>query len=190
MAVRSLRSSLKDPDIRRLRALRMIEMRIKGHSHKEIAKEFNVAEDTVARTLTWAKKAELIVQAEDRIVRELIPAATEALRAVLAGDDDEVKAKTALEIFKGTLPTFAKGKPNAGPVTSDNGNLSDYINKLRDNLLTDGEVLGTSDNRRIEGVAPRLLPAAAESIASEGLPSAAPGDESPAEPSRDEADSL
>ncbi len=166
-------SSLKDPDMRRLRALGMIDMRIRGRTNREVAEAFNVSEDTVARSLTWAKKAELVVAAEDRILRELVPAATAAIKAVLAGDNEEIKAKTALEIFKGTLPSFAKGKSTHAPSTDSSGDLSSYINTLRNDLIAEGTVLGV-----IEGRPQRLIEAAAASSAPQGVSVPTAGDES------------
>ncbi len=177
------KSSLKDPDLRRLRALRMIEMRIKGKTLAEVAKEFGVSKDTVERSLSWAKKAELVVQAEDKILRELVPAATAALRAVLAGENDEVKAKTALEIFKGTLPSFAKGKSNAVAPGADGG-LAAYVNSLRDSsndLALDGEVVGTVGTSlpgSPEGSPQRLITAGSTADSTSGLPDAAASAES------------
>lgn len=182
----SAKSSLKDPDLRRLRALGMIDMRIRGKTNKEVAKAFNVSEDTVERTLTWAKKAELVVQAEDKILRELVPAAQTAILAVLQGDDLEVKAKTALEIFKGTLPSFAKGKPNAGPTVSDAGSLSSYIDSLRNELSIDGTVVGGDSVALPEDLArspQRLIEATAASTVEERVSAPAASAESAADES-------
>ena len=187
-ARKSACSSLKDPDMRRLRALGMIDMRIRGRTNREVAKEYNVSEDTVARTLTWAKKAQLVVAAEDRIIRELLPAATEAIRQVLTGDDLKVKAKTALEIFKGTLPSFAKGKTtHAGP-TDSSGDLASYINSLRDDKLVDGEVL-SSGRSLPEGSPQRLITSGSAESRPEGLSVPAEGHESAPDEERNPADS-
>jgi len=169
---------LRDPDLRRLRALRMIELRIKGNSLKQIAEEFGVSTDTVDRTLSWAKKAELVVEAEDKILRELVPAAQNAILAVLAGTDDEVKAKTALEIFKGTLPSFSKAKQSNGPTVSDSGSLSSYIDQLRNDLLTEGEVVPERSPQR-------QITAGASSPPSEGLSVSVESDGNPSESPRD-----
>jgi hypothetical protein len=178
MAVRQLR----DPDLRRLRALRMIEMRIKGKTMKEVADEFGVSTDTVERTLSWAKKAELVVEAEDKILRDLVPAAHKAISDVLAGTNDEVKARTALEIFKGTLPSFAKKPTVKGNASHDaQSDLSSYIDTLRNGLIADGEVLG-GEAALPERGAQRQITAGAPGAPSEGLPVAAAGHESPVEP--------
>ena len=184
-------SSIRDPDLKRLRALRFIEERIKGKSNKEIAEAFGVSEDTVIRNLSWAKKSELVVQAEDRILRDLLPAAEKAIADVFNGTDDEVKAKTALEIFKGTLPSFSK-RPSASGATSDDssGGLSSYIAKLRDQAaLADGAVDGevVSSSPALEGSPQRLITAGAEENTPHGVSTPAESDgsaaESPGDPS-------
>ena len=178
---------LRDPDLRRLRALRMIEMRIKGKTNAEIAQEFGVEDKTVARDLSWAKKAELIVQVEDKILRELVPAAHKAIQDVLSGTDDEVKAKTALEIFKNTLPSFAKHKPS--PTGASNGpesDLSSYISGLRDaaglaDRTIDGEVERSSLPSLPEGGPVGLLPSAEAELAPQGVSAPVAGHGSTAE---------
>jgi len=186
MAVRQL----KDPDLRRLRALRMIDMRIRGKTMKQVAEEFGVSENTVERTLSWAKKAELVVQAEDKILRELVPAAQKALLAVLAGENDDVKAKAALEIFKGTLPSFAKKPTVTGASSGTDSDLSTYINTLRDGLIADGEIVGRADSpAALEGGTRKSLPARAESLAPQGLPATAESDGRTADAAGDEVDS-
>jgi hypothetical protein len=155
----------------------MIDARVRGKSNREIAQEFGVSENTVARTLTWAKKAELVVKAEDKILAELVPAAHDAILKALKGENAEVAAKAALEIFKGTLPSFSKRPSGAGATASDSPDLASYITKLRGNLTLDGETIDAeSSSPALEG-SPRLaLPAAAESSAAEGLSSAAASD--------------
>jgi DNA-binding transcriptional ArsR family regulator len=175
-------SSIRDPDLKRLRALRFIEERIKGKSIKEIASEFNVSEDTVTRNLSYAKKAELVVEAEDKILRDLVPAAHEALKRALNGENSDVAAKAALEIFKGTLPSFSK-RPTATGATSDDSGLSSYIAKLRDSAaLAERTIDGTVVPPALEGSPQRLLPAAAESAPQEGVSEAAETPRSPADP--------
>ena len=181
--------ALRDPDLRRLRALRMIEMRIKGKTLKEIGKEFGVCDETVARTLSWAKKAELVVKAEDKILNELVPAAHDAFKRALAAENPEVAFKAALEIFKGTLPSFSKAKQSNGPTVTDSGSLASYIDSLRNDLSLDGEVLDGTAAALPAGSPVRQITAGTEIPPAEGLSEPAPGDESPVEPARDEVDS-
>ena len=148
-------------DEKRLRALAMLEARVKqSKTLKQIAAEFNVSENTVKRTLSWARKADLVVEAEDRILQELVPAAHNALIDVLKGDNDKAKAAAAIAVFKGILPSFEKAK--AGRPSDANGGdeLGKYIEKLRSGLgVVEGE---------IEGRDVRALPAATEADSAEG----------------------
>jgi transposase-like protein len=181
---------LRDPDLRRLRALRIVEMRIRGKSIPEIAREFGVEDKTVHRDLSWAKKAELVIKAEDKILRELVPAAHKAIAEVFAGVNDEVKAKTALQIFEKTLPSFSKTPKASGATVAPESDLSTYISSLRDAAgLLDGAVDGdviADDGRTplaslLEGGTFLALPPAEAEASPDSLPAPAAGPESAAE---------
>jgi hypothetical protein len=185
MAVRHLR----DPDLRRLRALKMIDMKIRGKTYKEIAEEFGVGTKAVKETLSWAKKAELVVKAEDKVLAELVPAAHDAFKRALAAEDPEVAFKAALEIFKGTLPGFTKAKQSNGPTVSDAGSLSSYIDSLRNDLSLDGEVLPPASPHLLAGSPLRQITAGEAELAPQGLSEPAPGDESTADAEGNPVDS-
>jgi hypothetical protein len=162
----------------------MIERRIHGKSIAQIAQEFNVSHDTVTRTLSWAKKAELVVEMEDKILQELLPAAKTAITEVLAGSNDEVRAKTAIRIFESALPSFTKTTKSPGAPTSNESDLGSYIASLRDAAqqlegVVDGEV---SPARTLtggaEGKTQLALPPATETVTEEGLPVPSEGAES------------
>lgn len=110
-----------------------------------IAQEFRVSVDTVKDTLSWARKAGLVAQHEDEILKTLIPLATTAISNLLVNQDNPVEAaKIALELYKGMLPGFGKSKPNQSSVkVTDRDELADYINTLRG---------GNTGNGVIEGV--------------------------------------
>lgn len=135
---------LIDKDFQRLRSLMILEHKVKNNStYAELGKEFNVSEDTVRRSLTFAKRAGLIVKYEDRILEELVPAAIIAIRAALEDGD----AQVALEIFKGTVPGFSK-TPKTVATNDSSSDLSRYIEQMRAELE-----LGPESNspRAIEG---------------------------------------
>jgi DNA-binding transcriptional ArsR family regulator len=147
---------IRDPQEKRLRALKMLELRISSNaSIKDIAREFNVSHDTVSRNLTWARKAGLIADAEDKALQELLPLAHEALKKALTNHDADV----ALEIFKGLMPGFGKTKPQ--PTVTAGDDLASYLDAIRSTPdAIDGEVAGAD--------APRALPAAAEATPVQG----------------------
>lgn len=110
----------------------MLEQRIQGSNLNEIAAEFRVSRRTVERTLSWAKKAELIVEIEDKILQELVPAAHSAILAALTDTDNPQEAgKLALELFKGTVPGFGKTKPKDSGPGNPSDELSRYIEQFR-----------------------------------------------------------
>lgn len=120
---------LKDPDLRRARAIQMLALRVKGFSVREIAAQYKVHPITVERTLTYAKQARLMADYEDQILRELVPEAITAFKTALQGGDTQV----ALEVFKGMGLMLkpnerAKVAPDTASAADD---LDAYIHTLR-----------------------------------------------------------
>lgn len=158
---------IRDPGLRRLRALRVLERRITGHSLADIAKEFNVSRLTVKNILDWAKRADLVASAEDKILSELVPAAHAAILSALKDGNAEI----ALKIFEGTIPSFSKQKPTTPVTVAGDDDLASYVNQLRSQSgVIDGEVgptespLGADSPTEASAAPQRLL------IATESLP--------------------
>ena len=87
-----------EPKFRKLRAMKMVEGKVmRNMTNKDLALEFRCSVDTVERTLTWAKRADIFATFEDKIVQELIPLAHNAIREALTNGN----AKIAVEVFKG-----------------------------------------------------------------------------------------
>lgn len=118
-----------EPKFKRLRAMKMVEGKVmKNMSNHDLAKEFNCSIDTVERTLTWAKRADIFATYEDKIVQELIPLAHSAIRDALADGN----AKIAVEVFKG-LNLLRTGPAAAGsPARAAEDDLAAYIATKRD----------------------------------------------------------
>ena len=156
---------LRDPQLRKLRAIKMLEYKVNNAAtNVEIAKAFNVSYDTVERTLSWAKKAQILVELEDKALQELLPAAHEAVKRLLEDTENPVAAaQVALELMKGFMPSMGKKKSDAsGGGSSDE--LSRYINEFRAGEgVLDGQVVGDDDKRTLAAgeasVAPKGLPA-------------------------------
>lgn len=138
---RELSSVLHSTKLRRLRALKMIEMRVLNKSVATIAKEFNVSEKTVTRTLSWAEKAGIVADAEDKILRELLPAAHKALKRALEDEENKQEAgKLGFQLFQTTLGKPAKGDKVSKHDESDE--LAKHIAFLRGGHgVADGEVI-------------------------------------------------
>jgi hypothetical protein len=159
---------LHNPSLRRLRALKMIEMRVMNNTDGEIARAFNVHVNTVRRTLSWAERAGVIADFEDKILQELIPAAHKAVLKGMNQEDNPIEAaKIGLEIFKGAVPGFGKAKtgPKGNYVDPDD-DLSAHIALLRaQSGVLDGEI----------GPHPELPPAPAAPEGIEEGPDLPPG---------------
>jgi hypothetical protein len=109
--------------------MKMVEGKVmKNMTNNDLAKEFNCSVDTVERTLTWAKRADIFATYEDKIVQELIPLAHSAIRDALADGN----AKIAVEVFKG-LNLLRTGPAAAGsPARAADDDLAAYIAAKRD----------------------------------------------------------
>jgi len=123
------RMPVVEPKFRRLRAMKMIEGKaMRNMTNKALAIEFNCSTDTVERTLTWAKRADIFASFEDKIVQELIPLAHAAIRDALADGN----AKIAVEVFKGlNLLKTGQGAPQSAQRAHDD-DLAAYISAKRD----------------------------------------------------------
>lgn len=151
----------------------MIAFRIRGKSYKDIAAEFNVSEDTVERTLNYAKRAGLVAQFEDQILEELVPAAIENFKTAMQNGDTQV----ALEVFKGTgllLRPQERAKPTIADGDGDE-DLEVYIRRIRGG--TPGHQLAEPP-ATAAALDPRNLPTVAALPPTAGTPTLrAPGDE-------------
>lgn len=147
------RTVIRDPDLRRLRALKMLEMKVtKSATYADIAKEFGVNEQTVLRTFNWAKKAKLLAQLEDKLLENLLPSAATAVEQALKdGDKVQEAGRLGLDLMKLLIPSMKKDK--SGP-SNPNEDLAKYIADLRN--ADDGDVI----DGQVETDPERTLPAA------------------------------
>lgn len=127
--------ALKNPRQQQVRALAMLEQRVMhGKTNGEIAKEFGVSANTVNRAMSLAAKGDLLIGFEDKLHRELLPLAHQALVDALIDDNLGVKAKVALELFKGA--NLIKRAPVATKAEQqDADDLSAYIFAKRTQAL-------------------------------------------------------
>lgn len=121
---------LKDPEMKKLRALKLIEAKVTENlTTKELAERFHISMDTVDRTLSWAKRADIFANYEDKIIQELIPLAHEAIKSALIDGN----AKIAVQVFKG-LNLLKTNAPTPSSPTQRvyDDDLAGYIAKKRD----------------------------------------------------------
>jgi biotin operon repressor len=164
---------LRDPQMKKIRALMMMEFKIKtAASANEIAKEFGVSRKTVERTLSYAKKAGLLVEIEDRILAELMPAAHKAILAGLADSENPIEAaKIGMDLLKAGVPMLKKTQGPAKAAGDDE--LDAYIAQLR----ADGPDVIDADELPAAADATLLtLPPAAQTPTPQGDASPARGD--------------
>jgi predicted nuclease of restriction endonuclease-like RecB superfamily len=127
--------ALVKKDHLKARALKMLESRImEGKTQAEIAKDFKVSPATVERAMSLAAKGDLLISFEDKLHNELLPLAHQALVDALIDDNLNVKAKVALELFKGA--NLIKRAPLATKAEQqDADDLSAYIFAKRTHAL-------------------------------------------------------
>ena len=127
--------ALRNPRQKQARAVAMLEQRImQGKTTEQIAKSFNVAPSTVSRAMSLAAKGDLIISFEDKLHNELLPLAHQALVDALVDDNLNVKAKVALELYKGA--NLIKRAPVATKAEQqDADDLSAYIFAKRTQAL-------------------------------------------------------
>lgn len=90
---------VKLEELKKVRAMTIIDkIANQGKTHGQVAKEMGISTDTVARTLQWARQAQIFVEFEQRLFNELLPLAHNAVKGALEDGD----AQIGLEILKGT----------------------------------------------------------------------------------------
>lgn len=115
--------------VKRLKALQVIKARtLENKSNVQIAKELGVNENTVRRLLTWAEKAQIFVEVEDKILNELVPAAVDA---VLHDLIVEKNAQTGLKVLQG-INLLKTAHPVTAKDVKDSDDLARYVAGLRD----------------------------------------------------------
>jgi hypothetical protein len=133
---------MKHEQLRRLRAMKVIQMRVMGDKINQIAATLQVSRDTVERDLKYAEKANLFVDLEHKLLHDLAPAAIVAIKSAL----DDGDAETAIEVLK----SLGIMKDPKAPKTAVESNQSDDLAKaieaarerrLLEDATHDGEVV-------------------------------------------------
>lgn len=88
---------LNDPELRKLRALMILQTRVQGTSLPDLATKFNVSEHTIRNEIDYAKREGLVAQFEDQVIEQLVPKAIAAFKTALENGDTTV----ATEVLKG-----------------------------------------------------------------------------------------
>ena len=148
------RMALRDPKQRQARALKMLEMKMMaGKTDAEVAKAFGVNPATVQKAMSLARKGDLVVSFEDKLMNELLPLAHEAMKTALTDGN----AKIALEVFKGAGII----RPHTGatqPQLRADQDLAAYITRKRHHALLEEQTIDAESHP----TEPRSLPEAAQ----------------------------
>lgn len=96
-------SCMRDPTLRKARALIIIEKRIHNMSNTAIGNELGVTAQTVANEIDWAKRQGIVVGYEEQILRDLVPAALKTVLDLIGAESTgaQVRADLAKEVLKG-----------------------------------------------------------------------------------------
>jgi hypothetical protein len=151
--------------VRRIKAITYLKEKLAGQTNVEIARTHGVSALTVARTLSWAEKAQIFVEVEDALLRDLAPLAVDALKLALIEGDADV----ALEVLKG-LNILKKNHAVTAKDVKEQDDLVSYITQLRnkaelDAATTEGVLLEprpeplrlAERNQLVPGYSPELL---------------------------------
>ena len=174
---------LYDPELKRIRAVHIVHLKTtKGLNNIQVGKELGISRDTVERSLTFAKKAGLFVDYENKIIQEIIPLALEAIKTALKDGDSE----TALEILRGmNVAGFNKDKAKNPVAEADDSDFHKYISEARKvKQIQEDSIEGTIiENSGLAGLLESTNPpnAAAEAPISEDSTSPERPTKSPAE---------
>lgn len=182
---------LRNQKQQQARALKMLEMKLlQGKSSKEIAKDFGVSPGVVDKAMSLAKKADIVVSFEDKLMNDLLPLAYEATRAALI----EGNAKIGMEIMKGAGIVRAN-QPTTLVQAHNDHDLAAYITKKRQHALLEEQTLdgtlvsaplalpphdssaslrGDSTGGPLDGPADVPVVAGSEEVSTQGAPPSGP----------------
>lgn len=126
-----------DPAFQRIRALKMLDLKLHNYNNTEIAKEFNVHPRTVERALTALKRSGIILDAEDHLLSEMLPKAQKVILRAL-DDLENPDVGLALKIFD-KIVKGRDAKKGEGSVEEDE--LASYIKRKRLEAQADEDTL-------------------------------------------------
>lgn len=125
-------TALLDPQLRRLRALQIIQQRIAGASRKDIAASLNVSIDTIKRETHWAKNNNLLEDAEERLLGNLLTKAMNVAEMHL----DEGNLDAAKEVFKIFLNANQQKAKREDKAEDRDFDLESYFRDRRQGAIT------------------------------------------------------
>lgn len=107
---------MQDTDQKKLRARALIQKIVyEGKTQKQAASELGISHDTAARTLSWAKQANIYAEYSQRMWDELVPLAHNAIKMEL----EDGNADIGIKIFQGVHLLKKDGPKSKGAVQEE-----------------------------------------------------------------------
>lgn len=146
------------PELYKLRAMKILDMTLTGHSMEAVAKHFNIHPDTVRRSLVYARREGLTLKYEEQILQDLVPEAMRVYRDKLSEGDAYV-AKDVLDKVQKLGERFAAKEDKAEEMT---------LQAWRDARKLEAKGAKQDAGAGSEGTVKQLNPTTSEEFASSG----------------------
>lgn len=138
---------MRKPAIRRVRALKMLELLLQGHSEVEIGKTFRLTPRTVRNEMDFLDREGLLQKTEESILSDLQPLAVKVMKKHLEEQVNK-KDRTSIDGAKAVLKESLKRASTPRGESNDEATLERWVIERR---VKRGEI--------IEGeLAPKELP--------------------------------
>ena len=126
--------TIRNEGIYRLRAMEMLQMKVRGMGDVAIGKEFGVSDQTVQRSLAYAAREGLVKQYENQLISDLIPEAIRVYKAKLTEENDPYVAKDIIDNLIKLGDRFQLQEAKQEEMT-----LSAYLDSKQQGKKSDGE---------------------------------------------------
>lgn len=127
-AARGPVSALVSPDLRALRATKVVEMRVAGMTEAAIATELGISLDTVHRDVKFMRETGRIANLEEKVL-DLVPQAVKVVRENLGSDKPDVKG--ALKVLELLLRLGDRAEARVAKGEDKTMDLQAYAAKLQ-----------------------------------------------------------
>lgn len=108
---------VQNEGVKRAQASLMLAKRIQGASVGDIAREFNTSERSVLRRIDYAQRHNLLADATDRVLNELVGKAHSAYANALESGDAQLALNAARDVMFGTGILSRNNKAQVAPAT-------------------------------------------------------------------------
>lgn len=146
---------MQNEDQKKLRARALIQKIVyEGKTQKQAASELGISHDTAARTLSWAKQANIFAEYTQRMWDELVPLAHNAIKLQLEDGNGDI----AIKIFQGVHLLKKEGPKSKGAMEAED----DFYGELA--RIRQGDVINVTPIGGQFDLPPTALIEAADSV--------------------------